>query len=521
MRRRPEARLATCAAIVGLALLGSPTRSNAQTTGTVRLAVTLKLHDLGGLEKLVAAQSDPRSPQYAHFLTPAAFGATYAPTQDEYGATVAALRSRGFSIVRTMRDRSLIDVSASATTIAKTFGSTPHASWMPAIDPAALPYVASVSGSESIAFAPRTHGLSASPTTASADHYLGPDGGYAPAALEIAHDYPILHGFDGAGMTVADVIDSVPDSSFAQFVNALGISPVPAAPTVIPLNGASQTDPTQADFDAEWILGTAPGATLDIYEIPNLSNVNIVDGLDRVVSDDLADVIAISFAGCEPNPTFTDALIPIFAHASALGMTIEAPVFNGVNACGFANQEVPQTPADISDVLAVGASSTITSTTHTIAAETGLGISGGGVSIVVPVPAEQKHIPGVNPAGRNVPDFVIAGEIDGAGPAYSVYGYWVGGAPNVNAPAAGGMLAEIAQYSGHRLGAFGRTMYRAFEAFGYGGAFEDISLGCNGVIDAVNVCAVPGYDLTTGIGSVDATLLANLTKPSAMNGANR
>jgi hypothetical protein len=259
---------------------------------------------------------------------------------------------------------------------------------------------------------------------------------------------------------------------------------------------------------------------LDVYNISNFSNVNIVDALDRIVSNDLADVINIPFEGCEPNPTLTDALVPIFARASVLGMTIEAPVFGGVNVCGFPNLEVAQTPADIPDVLAVGGSNAITSPKYTLVAESALPNSGGGVSIGIPLPDEQKPIPGMNATGRNVPDFVIAGEINGEGPTLSFNGF--GPAPLVNNPAAGGMLAEIAQFSGHRLGAFGRTMYRAFSTFGYGSAFKDITRGCNGVINATNVCAIPGYDVTSGIGSVDATSLANLIQPAAMmKGAKR
>ncbi len=514
-----------CAALVGVALLASAANASAQATGSVRLAITLKLHDTAELEKVIAAQTDPRSPEYAHFLTPAAFQAAYAPTQAEYHATIAALTARGFTIVRTMRDRSLVDVSASASTIAATFGSEPRVGWTPAIDPVALPYVGSISGNESVATTQQSgtagqqfHVPSQAPT-ASNGRYVGSDGGYAPAALEAAENFPILHGYNGRGMTLADVIDAAPDPSIVSYLGYLGISPLPSAPTVIDVNGTPGQDTISADFDTVWLLGTAPGANLDVYAVPSLTNGNIVDALDRVVSDDAADVINLSFAACEPNPTLTDALIPIVARASALGMTIEAPDFGGLNQCALGNQFVPEIPADIPEVIAVGGSSVITSTKHAVTAESALFESGGGVSVVVPLPDEQKRIPGVNPAGRNVPDFVIASEIDGVGPTLLIYFTNV---PNPNNPGAGGMLAEIAQYSGHRLGAFGRTMYRAFSTFGYGSAFEDVTRGCNGIVNAADVCAVPGYDLTSGIGSVDAMLLAELTQPSAMKrGASR
>jgi hypothetical protein len=58
------------------------------------------------------------------------------------------------------------------------------------------------------------------------------------------------------------------------------------------------------------------------------------------------------------------------------------------------------------------------------------------------------------------------------------------------------------QVKAARLGLSGASIYGAFVAGGYGTTtplFHDITIGTNGGFPAV-----PGYDLVTGIGSIDA-----------------
>jgi hypothetical protein len=49
-----------------------------------------------------------------------------------------------------------------------------------------------------------------------------------------------------------------------------------------------------------------------------------------------------------------------------------------------------------------------------------------------------------------------------------------------------------------------------FATNGYGAAFQDITVGCNTTIYDKPSCAKPGYDLTAGIGTIDAYQVGKL-----------
>jgi hypothetical protein len=70
------------------------------------------------------------------------------------------------------------------------------------------------------------------------------------------------------------------------------------------------------------------------------------------------------------------------------------------------------------------------------------------------------------------------------------------------------MVAQIDQLKGGRVGLSGASLYGALSAHGYGPNnkpfFHDITQG-----GSYEYFAVPGFDLVTGIGSVDAWNLAS------------
>ena len=53
----------------------------------------------------------------------------------------------------------------------------------------------------------------------------GPDGGYGPSVLAQALDFPTLHGFDGKGSNVADIIDGAPiEADITLYLKTFGIA---------------------------------------------------------------------------------------------------------------------------------------------------------------------------------------------------------------------------------------------------------------------------------------------------------
>ena len=136
--------------------------------------------------------------------------------------------------------------------------------------------------------------------------------------------------------------------------------------------------------------------------------------------------------------------------------------------------------------------------------------SGGGPSSVHAKPAWQKGL-GVPADGhRDLPDVSLASDM--------ANGYLIetGGLPSLvggtscAAPAFAGIMALVVQHTGQRQGNPNPALYRMAAAqFSAGGpqVFHDILLGNNSVPGTKGYACGPGYDLATGLGSVDAQAL--------------
>jgi subtilase family serine protease len=466
---------------------GAAAPANPARTGVV----TLRYHHRDELAKLIETSSDPFSPMYGHFVTADQFRAYFAPTQAEYAATVSGLRRAGFGIARTWDNRTIVDVTLPE--------HSSHA--IPA-----LAYADRVVENPSSGIATRNlRGNPHAQPVASGTGY-GPDGGYGPNVLMQALNFPTLHGYTGKGTNVGDIIDGAPlDADIATFLNAFGIKRTGGKTTVIPVNPGTAPDVDLADINAEWLVSTAPAARLYVYQMPVYDNVDLLDAYTKVVSDNIVDVANISLSRAENNNIdMALSLVPIFQQGAAEGITFEDISFGGVNAGLVPDRAFPLIPADMADGIAVGAVNAIVSGGK-IVALSGMPDSGGGVSELFPVFKEQQGIKGVNPSGRNTPDMSVVSEINGNSASIYFENGWNGNFLFTNATPIASLIAEYKQMTGHRLGAFDRTLYRLFAKQGYKNGITDITVGCNGVLHNKAVCAKPGYDITSGIGSFTDT----------------
>ena len=168
----------------------------------------------------------------------------------------------------------------------------------------------------------------------------------------------------------------------------------------------------------------------------------------------------------------------------------------------------------------------------------------GGVSIVYGLPSWQtgSGIPatvpsGVNANGRSLPDVsVMSGNgydfatwlvCDASEPCSSVSsgGYDGYGGTSTAAPAFAGILALVQQKTGSRLGQAAQELYALYNSSHASSVFHDVTTGNNSVpcVSGTTNCALDsegddfetgynalsGYDLASGLGSVDATQLVN------------
>ncbi|WP_369142260.1 S8 family serine peptidase [Streptomyces sp. R44] len=136
--------------------------------------------------------------------------------------------------------------------------------------------------------------------------------------------------------------------------------------------------------------------------------------------------------------------------------------------------------------------------------------SGGGVSGVFTRPAFQHGVAPVTGAGRGLPDISLTASEDMSTVIRftdDVRAAWVGiGGTSLAAPLFAGFVALADQQAGGRLGnvntrlyALARTPEEARKA-----GIVDITSGVNGQ-DGYR--AAPGYDLASGLGTVDASAL--------------
>ncbi len=334
---------------------------------------------------------------------------------------------------------------------------------------------------------------------------LADDTGTLATGVAKAFDFPVQHGCDGKGETVAVEIDSpVKQSDIDDYLSAAGVT-ASGKITEVPVDGGGtySSDPNSATgeavLDVETVAGLAPGANIRVYNFPDLSDQSIEDGYTQTVSDNLATVVNSSFGGCELGDDSGNSAQNSLAEQGAVkGITFAASSGDsGSDECETGNDPPgPSTPASDPYFVAVGSvnftqnsAGTLTSITS---AMDGSFLSGGGVSSVWPLPSYQKGVANVITSGRNTPDLALpgvdvavfqAGEESGAdGTSWSC-------------PQFSALIATASELHGSRFGYVNPTIYSIFAATKYAD-FTDVTTGNNGYYRAKT-----GYDQVTGIGA--------------------
>ena len=90
----------------------------------VSVAIVLNYNHEAQLDAFIAAQSGPRGGH--QFLSPAAFNAYYAPTAQQEQAVLTALQQAGFTITKRYSNRTLIDATATSSTVEHFFNTEMH-----------------------------------------------------------------------------------------------------------------------------------------------------------------------------------------------------------------------------------------------------------------------------------------------------------------------------------------------------------------------------------------------------------
>ena len=428
------------------------------------------------LDQLLAAQQDPASAAFHHWLTPDEFADRFGAAESDLAAVEHWLLAQGFTLTGRSHARDRISFSGTAAQVAAAFGSPLHrlqidgeAHIAPIADltlPADLAAITTaILHLSDLRPHPQFH-MAPQPayTTSTGTHHL------TPYDLQVLYDIPNnpSNNFAGAGQTLAIVgqsyssflIDESPLSEFQEAytqpggtVNAL-LVPGTGVEAIVP------GDRAEADIDLEYASASVPGATLLYVYAGSDPHFSVFDALTFTIDQDLAPVISVSYGACETFLSTSDAAQAdaLFQQANAQGQTILASSGDtGSTACSpyptssslsLAQQQAlsVQFPASSPYVTAVGGTqmspatfaagspawsatpSTDGSPAATLlnyvpelawnegSATAGILAGGGGASALYPRPSWQSTFAGI-PIGatRLVPDLALQASIASPG----------------------------------------------------------------------------------------------------------
>ncbi|GGF39277.1 pseudomonapepsin [Aliidongia dinghuensis] len=539
--------------------------------------------------QLLTALSTPGSSQYGHWLTPEQYTREFGTSNETLAAVTAELSRAGLTVLETHAHG--LHVAGRAADVGAAFSlrlqqgqarngsARVVASGQPVLTPALAAAGARIVAFDNFermrAFARPTAG-GAKPQNATS-----PTGGYWATDLKQAYDGPSYQALTGQGRTIAILMSGdVQTSDIQSYFSRQGLA-MPSL-TRIAVNGgatysASNDGSFEATLDVEQAGGMAPKAQILLYLIPDLSDANILAGLSRIVSDNKADIVSLSFGGCEKFYTAayngghdaSGALVSyeqVFERGNAQGITfVVASGDEGGLQCpapayfsGKAGQSWlagASAPAVSPAVTAVGGTNLVTSyipgsTASTYVSENaygdpltavdpyGIGVtlkggywgSGGGPSVYFKAPSWQSLVK-TGTSMRATPDMALqmggcpsdAKQPCGANRSYviEIFAGQAYGAVGTSAstPAFAGVLALWEQKLGNtRLGNVNPVLYQAAKTEGLGGSslkpFRQRIAGYNGVYTSTSTGSTP-YNMVVGNGTVDIRQLINGTSIAA------
>ncbi|MFY9986178.1 MAG: protease pro-enzyme activation domain-containing protein [Chthoniobacterales bacterium] len=465
----------------------------------VDVVVTLRYNHSDDLDRLVEEQSDPSSANYHKYLTTAQFDERFGPTAEQLNSVTSALQKAGFQITQTTSNRVLVYAKATSAlvesyfkteihTVAQAAGGDRYMNVTPALLPDSLiPLVLAIHVDNLIVAKVGVHRDSIT------GPIQGPGGGYTPVALANDFNFPVQNGYDGTGHTAAIIIDSnVKTSDLTSFFSYFPITRTGTiSREIVSGTGAINSDVDETALDTETIGGLAPGADIILYLIKELSTADINGAANKIVSDNTAEAVNMSFGGDEfKDATFTAAV----KAGEAKGITWSAS-----SGDSGSNGGIVSWPAVVPQVISLGGTD-ISYSGGTYVTDQAWSGSGGGVSSLYAIPKYQKGVSGLaSTTTRNVPDLSFPADLVDI----FVSGGWVSGeGTSWSSPTYVALQLEINQVKGTRLGYVNPDIYRAFKKSGYTD-FYDVTQGSNGEYNAK-----VGYDNVSGIGSPIGETLA-------------
>ncbi len=489
------------------------------------------------LQRLLAEQQDPSSPNYHKWLTPEQFGQRFGLNNTDVAKITHWLRSQGFSIVQVARGRDWIAFSGTVAQVQRTFRTELHRYHVdgeerfanatdPSIPKALEGIVAGFRGLDNFQLKPMA--VKKSDSIGVSPDYFNGGNNLAPGDIATIYDLGPLYtaGIDGTGMKIAIVGQTdIYAVDIAQFRSGFGLSA--NVPQQILATGCTDpgvtSDLAEADIDLEWSGAVARNATI-LFVKCNPSAGGVGTSAQYAVDNDVAPVISMSYGLCESAYGQANARVfqMLVQKANTFGITFLASSGDsGAAACDSSGSTsatrglAVNLPASIPEVTAVGGtefnegSGTYWGSSNGANGgsalsyipelawddnSTGTGFdphlasTGGGTSIYFPKPSWQTG-PGVpNNSLRNVPDVAMPASADHDGYivctnngscAGGIQGGLIYGGTSVSAPVFAGIVTLLNQKLNNAppagLGNINTTLYQFVQSTPT--AFHDVPAG--------------------------------------------
>ena len=386
---------------------------------------------------------------------------------------------------------------------------------------------------------------------------------FQPAQLERAYDLLPLYraGYTGAGRTIV-IVDAFGSPTIAHDLRVFDRTfHLPDPPSIREIHPAGPNPPGnhagwagETTLDVEWAHAIAPGADILVVATPVNENEGtsgfpqIVQAENYVIDHHLGDVITQSFGATEntfPSAGALRALRSAYVNAAAHHVTVLAAssdagatdyVAHGNDFYTFPVVDWPGSDPLVTNVggtrLHLNAEGrrqsldTVWNDTYNPAVQQFFDgnpaptptAGGGGQSIVFARPWYQDGVRSVVGNRRGMPDVSMSASCSGQVDMYQSYpgaptGWTIACGTSEASPLFSGIVAIADQYAGHPLGLLNPALYRIGAAGDPG--IVDVTRGNNTVSFKQNgrwytvkgFAAGPGYDLASGLGTVNAAAL--------------
>ena len=397
--------------------------------------------------------------------------------------------------------------------------------------------------------------FSSAPTTAQCVKFIGL-ACYSPAQFEAAYDMGPLYadGLTGKGKTIV-LVDSYGSptigSDLKKFDAAFHLPAPPSFAVIQPEGPVPPFDPSnsamvgwaeETSLDVEYSHAMAPGANLLLVETP-VAETEGVAGFPQIVAAEnyvidhhLGDVISQSFGATEqtfPSEAALMGLRGAYINAAAHNVTVLAASgdagstdYKNVAGTLYYTHRATDWPSTDPLVTSVGGTQlhlgpsgnrllpdNVWNDTNVLGSPAA---GSGGTSVYFSRPAYQNAVSSVVGSARGVPDVAMSAAVDGAALVYLGFmpvppGFYLIGGTSEASPLFSGVVAIADQAAGHDLGLLNPKLYSAAAAPG----ISDITIGNNTVTfpqggktyTVPGWLAAPGYDLASGLGTVDGAQL--------------